>query len=245
MRLFAAIVLLISAVYAPLNAKTPKIVFLAGEYEYSSKESLPPFAREIADKFDVNTVVLERPADPKQQTIPGLEALADADLVIVFVRRMTLPEAELEQIKAYVKSGRPIIGLRTASHAFENWKEFDREVWGGNYGNHHGNKLKTTVSVLPEAASHSLTKGVTGFVSEGSLYRNTPLQPKARPLLQGRVEGFPPEPVAWTHEREGGGRTFYTSLGHPDDFKEASFRRLFSNAIEWALGAPLEPRKAK
>lgn len=244
MRIFATLFLLVLGLALPLQARPPKIVFLAGEYEYASKETLPPFAQELARQFEVQTVVLERPSDPKQQTIPGLQALKDADLLVVFVRRMTLPESELAQIREYVESGRPIVGLRTASHSFENWKTFDKEVWGGNYQNHHGNKLKTTVTLEAAAAEHPILRGVTGFVSDGSLYKNTPLQPRAKVLLRGKVDGHPAEPVAWTHDLEGR-RIFYTSLGHPNDFKEESFRRLLLNGIEWSLGGPLQKRGQK
>ena len=234
--------LLLLSLCAQALAAEPKIVFIAGEYEYHSKETLPPFARQLAQDFKVETVVLERPDDPKQQTIPGLDALESADLVVLLIRRMTLPEAELGKIKACIQSGKPVIGLRTASHSFENWKSFDHEVLGGNYQGHHGNKLKTTVTVLPSAAGHPILKGVDGFVSEGSLYKNTPLQPGARPLMLGKVTGFPAEPVAWTRENQGA-RVFYTSLGHPDDFKNESFQNLLRNSINWALGQPLEARK--
>jgi type 1 glutamine amidotransferase len=220
----------------------PKIVFISGEYEYHSKETLPPFAKDLESRFDVETTFLARPDDEKKQTIPGLDTLKDADLVVLFVRRMTLPEEELTQIKKYLEAGKPLVALRTSSHAFENWKEFDHEVLGGNYGNHYGNKLKTSVSILPNAKDSPLLKGVTSFVSEGSLYKNTPLQPGARPLLLGTVEGQTPEPVAWTHSFKDG-RIFYTSLGHPNDFKEASFQNLLRNAIEWALQQPLKAKE--
>jgi type 1 glutamine amidotransferase len=220
------------------SAKSPKIVFLAGEYEYHSKESLPVFARGLEQKYDLHTIVLERPDETNRQTIPGLEALADADLMVVMVRRMTLPPAELEKIKDYVKSGRPIVGIRTASHAWQNWKEWDHEVLGGNYQNHRGNKLKTTVSIVPGAEDDPILKGVTGFLSDGSLYRNTPLQEGSKPLLMGRVTGFPPEPVAWTRETHGA-RVFYTSLGHPNDFKQPAFQHLLTNGILWALNRPV------
>jgi type 1 glutamine amidotransferase len=147
---------------------------------------------------------------------------------------MTLPEHEVKFFRDYVASGKPLVALRTSSHAFENWKEFDKDVLGGNYQGHHGAKLKTTVSVLPAVKDHPLLRGVSGFVSEGSLYRNSPLQPGTKPLLMGEVEGKPPEPIAWTHEYRGA-PVFYTSLGHPSDFKEESFRRLVTNAIGWAL----------
>jgi type 1 glutamine amidotransferase len=222
-------------------AELPRIVFIAGEYEYHSKETLPPFASALAKRYAVKTVMLERPNDPKEQTIPGLEAIEQADLLVLFVRRMTLPDEQLAQIKKYVESGRPVIGLRTASHAFENWKEFDKEVLGGNYHNHYGNKLKTSVSVVADKREHSLLKGVNEFVSEGSLYKNAPLQSGTMPILRGKVEGFPEEPIAWTHSYKGA-RVFYTSLGHPNDFKEESFRNLLHNAIAWTLDQPLQKR---
>ncbi|MGZ8940148.1 MAG: ThuA domain-containing protein [Limisphaerales bacterium] len=225
------------------GAEKPRIVFIAGEYEYHSKETLPPFAAELEKDFDVTTVMLERPEDTKVQSIPGLEKLAQADLAVLYVRRMTLPENELAEIRKYVESGKPLVALRTSSHAFENWKEFDKEVLGGNYGNHYGNKLKTTVSVAAGAKDHPLLRGVSEFVSDGSLYKNTPLGPGAKVLLMGAVEGHAPEPVAWTRENKGA-RVFYTSLGHPQDFKEESFRNLVRNGIEWGLQKPLRKKEA-
>ena len=225
-------------------AEKPRIVFIAGEYEYKSKESLPPFAKELAREFAVETVMLQRPDDEKVQSIPGLEALREADLAVLFVRRMTLPESELAEIRKYLEAGKPLVALRTSSHAFENWKEFDKEVLGGNYQGHHGNKLKTTVKVLDDAQRDPLLNGVKGFLSEGSLYKTTPLRMKAKTFLMGTVEGHPPEPVAWTHEYKGG-RIFYTSLGHPNDFKEESFKRLLRNGIEWAVQKPLKKTEAK
>lgn len=222
-------------------AEKPHIVFIAGEYEYLSRETIPAFAEDLAKHFDVITEVLKRPDDEKVQSIPALEKLAKADLVVLFVRRMTLPEKELEFIKKYVRSGKPLVALRTSSHAFENWTEFDKEVLGGNYGRHYGNKLKTEVSVAPDAKGNPILRGFTPFVSDGSLYKNTPLQRGAKPLLMGKVEGYPAEPVAWTHEYQGA-RVFYTSLGHPNDFKEETFRRLVRNGIEWGLGQTLKAK---
>lgn len=223
-------------------ADKPKIVFIAGEYEYSSRETLPVYAANLAGRFEIEPVVLKRPDDPKLQSIPNLDELSSADLVVLFVRRMTLPENELRQIKNYLATGKPLVALRTSSHAFENWKSFDKTVLGGNYQNHHGNALKTHMSIPSQSVGVSLLKGVTAFTSDGSLYKNTPLQPSAEPLLAGTVEGHPPEPVAWTHLYDDS-RVFYTSLGHPSDFKQESFRNLLQNAIEWALGEPLKEKQ--
>jgi rhodanese-related sulfurtransferase len=151
---------------------------------------------------------------------------------------MTLPEEQLAHFKRYAASGRPIIGLRTASHAFENWKEWDREVLGGNYQNHHNNKLATTIRIAPDTAGNALLAGVAqDFPSAGSLYRNSPLGANSKVLLMGSVEGKPAEPVAWTHTYKGA-PVFYTSLGHAKDFENESFNHLVMNAVQWALAQP-------
>src|SRR5687768_4647988 len=108
-------------------AEKPMTVLISGEYEYASTNTLPAFKQFLESNYAVNCVYLERKGDQ----IPGLEALKSADLSIFYLRRMTLPEGQLAQIKSYVNSGKPLIGLRTASHAFENWKEFDNTVLGG------------------------------------------------------------------------------------------------------------------
>ncbi|MBM3831513.1 MAG: hypothetical protein FJ406_13400 [Verrucomicrobia bacterium] len=229
---------------AAAPAKAPTIVLVSGEFEYKSAETLPVLKGKLEAQFGAKCVYLARPADPKTQTIAGLEALDTADLAIIYIRRMTLPEEQLAHFKKFAASGKPIIGLRTASHAFENWKEWDREVLGGNYQNHHNNKLATTVRVAPDAANHPILQGVAKeFASPGSLYRNDPLPPGATVLLTGSVEGKPAEPVAWTRSHDGAA-VFYTSLGHPGEFGTESFDRLMLNAVKWALAQPVKPLAA-
>ncbi len=234
----------LAAAVAAAPAKTPSIVLVSGEFEYKSAETLPLLKQKLEAQLGAKCVYLARPADPKAQTIAGLEALDTADLAILYIRRMTLPKEQLAHIQRFAASGKPIIGLRTASHAFENWKEWDREVLGGNYQNHHNNKLATSVRVAPEAAGHPILKGVPqNFASAGSLYRNSPLAPGATVLLMGSVDGMPAEPVAWTRSHHGAA-VFYTSLGHPAEFGKEPFDRLLLNAVQWALAQPVKPAAA-
>lgn len=213
----------------------PRIVLISGEYEYFSSNSLPAFAKFLETNYHFQCTYLERRTN---DDIPGLQALDKADLAIFFIRRMTLPEDQLGRIKKYVASGKPLIGLRTASHAFENWKEWDHEVLGGNYHMHHGNTLHTTVRINPEIANHPILKNVAPqFETDGSLYKTSPLTNNTTVLLIGSVEGQPPEPVAWTHDYKGG-RVFYAALGHPHDFENPPFRNLLVNAINWCLERP-------
>jgi type 1 glutamine amidotransferase len=92
---------------------------------------------------------------------------------------------------------------------------------------------------LPSQAGHPVLRGLDGlrFRSSAWIYRVAPLAPDATVLLMGRwSETQPEEPVAWTRNPANRGRLFYTSLGHPDDFKQEELQRLLANAIQWALG---------
>ena len=232
-------------------AKKPTIVLISGEYEYHSAETLPVFKKFLEANYPLHCVYLARPVATNEQSIAGLEALATADLAVIFIRRMTLPEEQLARFRKFADAGKPIVGIRTASHSFQNWKEWDHDVLGGNYQMHYPGTLLPTIRVVPEAASHALLKGVLAeFKTSGSLYKNAPLPEGSVPLLTGTIEGKPTEPVAWTHSYKGG-RVFYTSLGHPADFEVPAFQQLIVNAIYWGLGQPVpatttsQPAKVK
>jgi type 1 glutamine amidotransferase/nicotinamidase-related amidase len=227
------------------NDNRPHVVMLIGEDEYRTNETLPPFAVEqLGKEYQLSIVHAD---DDNPNHFPGIEIIKEADVLLVSVRRRTLPKEQLDHVRQHVAAGKPVIGLRTASHAFtlrrehppeglSAWPEFDAQVFGGNYSNHHGNKLVATISVIEKNADHAILEGMSReeFKSNGSLYVVSPLAEGTRPLLMGRVEGHDPEPVAWTFERAGGGQSFYTSLGHPDDFETPAFVRMLKNAVDWA-----------
>src|SRR5438105_11269283 len=184
--------------HAAQAERAPQIVLISAEYEYSSSNSLPAFKRLLETNYQFHCTYLQWSAT---NDIPGIEALDGAELAILFMRRTTLPEDQLAHFKKFVASGKPLIGLRTASHAFENWKEWDHDVLGGNYHNHYGNDLVATIKVRPEARAHPILQGVEKeFVAGGSLYRNEPLPPSSTVLLTGSAGDQPPEPLAWPHQ---------------------------------------------
>jgi type 1 glutamine amidotransferase/nicotinamidase-related amidase len=227
----------------------PHIAIVMGEREYETERTLPKFAADHLGKdFRVSFVFAD---EEDRNKFPGLEVLRDADIALISVRRRTLRSKRLKIVRDFVAAGKPIIGIRTASHAFtlrnkpapdgfENWTEFDANVLGGHYTNHHGNKLISTIRVLEKQADHPILRNVTSapFKSIASLYQTSPLASEAIPLVTGKVDGQTPEPVAWTFVREDGGHTFYTSLGHPTDFENKEFVRLLANSIYWAAGLP-------
>ncbi|MCC6125515.1 MAG: ThuA domain-containing protein [Pirellulales bacterium] len=229
-------------------APQPHVVFLCNEDEYRARNTLPAFARDLREKFGCRCTVLIGKGD---DGFKSLEALKSADVLIIFVRRRALPKEQLDAIRAYCDAGKPVVGLRTASHAFAKktktpaghaqWPEFDRDVLGGNYHNH--GKSATEVSLAPNAAGHPLLAGIDPkkWTSKSTLYFASPLDKKAHALLLGSSEGKT-EPVAWTHAYKGG-RVFYTSLGHQDDFAAPQFRTLLVNAIFWSMDRPLSNGK--
>lgn len=237
--------------------KRPHVVMLIGEDEYKTWETLPAFAKDNLQWRGLRVSVIQQDAQNKHR-FPGLvEAMRDADAVLVSLRRRALSKAELDAIRAHLNAGKPLVGIRTASHGFaprgedpskgESWGSFDPEVLGGNYVGHHGHGPKTILKSAAGAEESPLLRGVkwNEMVGNGSLYRVSPLAANAEPLLVGSIEGKPSEPVAWTH-RYGpkNARVFYTSLGHPDDFSNSNFRRLLLNAILWSVEQPIPPQDA-
>src|SRR5262249_29400775 len=163
--------------------------------------------------------------------LPGLESLDTCDVMLLFTRRLTIKGEQLERVKKYCTSGKPVVAVRTASHAFQNWLALDKEVLGGDYQNHYGETMKTRVSIVENAKNHPTLAEFKPFESPGSLYKNPNVAKDVEVLLTGN-NGQHVEPVAWTRPYKGG-RIFYTSLGHPKDFENESFRRLLVNALFW------------
>ena len=93
----------------------------------------------------------------------------------------------------------------------------------------HGPKAK--VRFDPKAEGHPIVDGVVEFSSAGSLYRNTPIADDATLLMSASTDEHD-EPVTWTRVHSGG-RVFYTSIGHQEDFQESNFLRLLANAVLW------------
>ena len=232
--------------------KRPRILFIAAEKEYESAQTLPEFARQL-EKYGLCCEVLHASAEDRHN-IPGMEALMSADVAVLYVRRRALPAQQMKYLRDYLNSGKPLVALRTSSHAFDTrgkhpdghveWPKFDADVLGGNYHGHYGSGPKCTVTLAAGAEGHPILAGIQmPFTSNGSLYRSSPLTESAKPLLIGTIPNQDPEPVAWTNTYKKA-RVFYTSLGHPDDFNNTQFIRLLTKAVFWAMDKPV-PKAVK
>ncbi len=245
----SGLLFLLGAVMAlAADAKDPrkKLVMLISEPEYETAETLPVFAAQFLEK-DFRVVVVSSLAAPHENTFDKIEEIADADVLLVSTRRRTPPLAQMAVIRKHVAAGKPVVGLRTACHAFAlaakqtlppggaEWAEWDAQVIGGHYTGHHGHG--PIVHITATTADDPILRGVTvPFDSNSWFYKVSPLRAGAKPLLIGEIPGQPIEPIAWTFKRADGGRTFFTSLGNPADFKNPSFQQLLRNGVRWAAG---------
>jgi nicotinamidase-related amidase/type 1 glutamine amidotransferase len=220
--------------------RRPHLAILMAEDEYQTATTLPSFAATYLQSHMRVSFIFGDSQDKSK--VPGIEAIDDADSLLVSVRRRPMKKTDLDRVRKFVASGRPIVGIRTASHAFclrngkpvdglEQWPEYDAYTHGGSYTNHYANDLVATIR------DRNTSNPV--FISKGSLYQVSPLKSGTRVLWNGKVEGQAEEPVAWTFVRADGGSSFYTSLGHPTDFDEPAFCLLLANAIRGACN--LEP----
>jgi type 1 glutamine amidotransferase len=229
---------LVAASLSAAGAGGPlRVVIVSGSWEYKSEVSMPAFAKHLEERYSAKVTVLQA---PKRDDLPGLEALETCDVALFFSRRLQIKGEQLERVKRYCTAGNPVVAVRTASHGMQNWLEFDKTVLGGNYHGHYSGGPKQTVSIVPEARGHPVLAGVSGFESEYSLYRTSPVAKDATVLMTATTpKAKAPEPSAWVRVHNGG-RVFYTALGGVTDFENPAFRRLVVNALFWAAKRTVE-----
>jgi type 1 glutamine amidotransferase len=241
--------------------QAPHVVFVTGDDEYRSEITMPMVAAILEKAHGMKTsVAYARPRPQTKDHIEGLEALASADLMVMYTRFRALPEQELAPILAYAESGRPLVGLRTTTHAFLYPKEspravlndgFGRDIFGQKWITHHGHESSTDVALHDANRGHAILRGVGPFRARSWLYHVAPLAGDGNTVLldgtsinsnkTARAAEFPlTQPVAWTRQYKGA-RVFFTTLGHPADFEHESMRRLLVNGILWALGRDIPP----
>ena len=201
------------------------IVFVSGDEEYRSEEGLPQLAKILAQRHGFKCTVLfsidphDGTIDPNQHdNTPGLEALRTADLMVLLTRFRELPDQQMRYVVDYVESGRPVVGLRTATHAFApkagttfgryGWqsKEWDggfgRQVLGETWINHHGDHghQSTRGIIAPGMKNHPILRGI----KDGDIWGPTDVYAVRLPMPRRRTTGVGPGPVGHASERSAG-----------------------------------------
>ncbi len=191
------------------------IVFVTGDEEYRSEESMPQLAKILALRHGFKCTVLFA-IDPKTgeidplklDNIPGLEALRTADLMVLFVRFRELPDAQMKEIIDYTNSGRPIVALRTATHPFRYVVHKDspfakysfdrgadyqggygRQVLGETWVNHYGHhQVESTRGLVAQGMENQpIARGLDDVWGPSDVYELTTLHGDCMPIVMGQV----------------------------------------------------------
>ncbi|WP_339924758.1 BNR-4 repeat-containing protein [uncultured Cyclobacterium sp.] len=225
-----------------------KITFLISKDpdNYEADLTIPYFAMKLAKESGFETEVILGEGKRNEFKLPALEKNMDSDLLVFFLRRVALSSDQMQLIKNHIAAGKPVLGIRTANHAFtvregdipsgyEDWENFVPEVLGHeNKG--YGAAREPTQVVTKQKPGKKILKDIPGgkWESQGNLYLigNT-LDNKAKVILSGTSDGKT-NPIAYTR-KFGKSRVFYTSLGYPTDFTHPYFIQFLKNAIDWTL----------
>ncbi|MEX2529511.1 MAG: ThuA domain-containing protein [Gemmatimonadota bacterium] len=212
----------------PGNGK--HIVLISGDEEYRSEEALPMLGKILARRYGFKATVLfaidpeTGEIDPDIQTnIPGLHTLQTADLMVIFTRFRELPDEQMTYIVEYINAGKPVVGLRTATHAFRYernpdspyahyafnsagraWADgFGRQILGETWIDHHGahgrEGTRGVVDGVMKRQNHAILRGVEDIWGPSDVYGTRQLAGDAQVLVWGlSTEGMTPDsPVQW------------------------------------------------
>lgn len=261
--------------------KVKHVVLISGDEEYRSEETMPMLGKILSQKHGFKCTVLfafgpdgAEYIDPNnQQGLRGLATLDSADLLIVATRFRRPDAMQARHITGYLNAGKPVIGLRTATHAFQGkeefgdaltYDEFGRKILGEQWVSHHGkHKVEGARSVTePGAADHVILSGVSEIFAPSDVYGVTHLTAVDTILLRGAItesldpasktlvddpRNKPMQPLAWLHTYTApngkSGRSFCTTAGASLDFVDEDLRRLIVNAAIELTGGQV-PEKA-
>jgi type 1 glutamine amidotransferase len=200
-------------------------VWLAGDHEYRGEESLPALARILARRYGFTCSVFfttdPTTGDivPGSSHIAGLEALKQADLLVLFLRFQDFPDEQMQHIVDYLDRGGPVVGYRTATHAFQikrpdakflkyTWKNssadypggFGRQILGETWVSHYGKNHAQSSRLLlqPDQAGHPILRGVRDVWVQSGGYTADPMPGSTilalGQILNGMTPDSPPAP---------------------------------------------------
>jgi type 1 glutamine amidotransferase len=240
-----------AAAAAPEAPRTFRVCLVSGANEskpYSTDKSLRALAEYLRTEHKMVCEVLV--VNAAGTGFDGVERLLEADAAVFFVRRKKLDAHNLEVIRRFFESGKGIIALRSTSHAWDDWPDFDAEILGASYGRNGTGNFGNAERLLFQP--HPIWEGVTNptrigvaLTTRRDLYRYTDIAPDLTVILEGETK-HGRMPVAWTRVR-GATRIFHVALGYADEMESPAYRQMIRNAVYWVTNmkppAPKTPAK--
>jgi hypothetical protein len=269
-RLLGLVILFLSPFFVSCSqpTETPsayagkKALFLLGEHEYGTPETLPAFAKSQLEPLGIASVIIKAKSDNRESelchTFEGLELLESADILVLSTRRRFPTTSELANIRKFIESGKPLIAVRTASHAFgarekgtgyqplaghDSWNTFDIDVLGAHYTGHYRDieglpPLAVEAWIEASASDHPIVQNLSfnaPILIGHKLYQYEDLDPGIDVIMSARhTKEEPPHPIAWTNEQDGK-RVFYMSPGGVEEMATPEIQSLLKAAVLWGL----------
>lgn len=202
-----------------------KVVLVSGAETYKSDQAFAALAATLEREHGMKCEILSFSADGT--SLPGIERLLAADTAVFHVRRKTLNPAHLAVLRKFFASGKGFVALRSTSHGFENWKDFDREVLGARYGGTGGGNFGNAEKLIFHP--HPIWEGTQGLDTKKDIYRLTEFASDLTVILEGQTKNGL-VPVAWTRPH-GPSRLVYLALFY--ELNTPPFERAIANAIRW------------
>ena len=235
----------VTLVCNPAKPNGKHVVLLAGDEEYRSEEALPQLAKILSSQHGFKCTVVfslndKGEIDPERQdNQPGIEALASADLCIMSLRFRRWPDVQMRYFDDYLKSRKPILALRTSTHAFDltegpfernGWRSktwpggFGKQILGETWISHWGDhgKQATRGRIRSE---HPLLNGVEDVFGTTDVYEAHPPE-DALVLMWGEVVAgmAPSDPTAVGRKK--------TALGQEQDLNNPMMPILWVREVD-------------
>lgn len=223
----------VRAAFAPA-ARPIQICLVSGANDskpYRTDESLAGLAQYLESEHGMRCTLLV--LNDTGTGFREIDRLLTSDAAIFFVRRKTPDAHNLEVLRRFFSSGKGFVALRSTSHAWENWPDFDTEVLGAKYGGVKGGNFGNVERLLYRP--HPIWAGAGDFDTRCDIYRYGPVAPDVDVILEGENSNGR-MPVAWTREYRGA-RVFHFALGYAYDVEKPAFRRIVANGVRW-VAAP-------
>jgi type 1 glutamine amidotransferase len=212
-------------------AATPlRVCLVSGAETYQSDQAFATLASYLQREHGMTCEVLS--FSPDGTALPGIERLLEADTAVFHVRRKTLNPQHLAVLRKFFASGKGFVALRSTSHGFENWKDFDREVLGAKYGGPGGGNFGNAEKLIFHP--HPIWEGTAGLDTKKDLYRLTEFAPDLTVILEGQTKNGL-VPVAWTRPHQQS-RLVYLALFY--ELNQPPFQRAIANALRWVTTQP-------
>ncbi|MEM6632977.1 MAG: ThuA domain-containing protein [Bacteroidota bacterium] len=168
-----------------------------------------------------------------------------------------LTEEQRTAFRAYMENGGGYVGIHGAGDFSHYWDWYENTLIGATFSHHTMNPGIQPASMHLECDSSGfhMCQGLDGYIErsdEWYVFLDNPREKGFTVLYTVDEETFDPNgnflflarnkdfgmgadhPIVWFKELPGGGRTFYSALGHAGEaFQEDLHLQMLKNAIEW------------